>query len=457
MDREVPGISIPAAIIDRVDGAADEAEEAYQLALEQAQHALSLPGVSGIHLTDFRHDGSLGRLVDRPRTRRRPARTTGRLVTDEQTPPERVRIRFTPSDKEVRVPAGVPVFDAASWNGIAIDSTCGGHGTCKKCKVQILEGSVPVQSLDRRAFSQEQLDDGWRLACVTRAAGDLLVDVPPMTTRPKAATFGVGRQVILRPAVQKRYVELSEPSLSDQRTDSQRVFDELDDLELTVDLEVYRTLGKTLRESDYQVTAVVVDDRLIAVEPGDTTTRSFGLAFDLGTTTVVANLMDITTGTPVAVTSMLNKQQPYGADVIARISATMLDADALGHLQQLAHETLDTLAKEACAEAGVDAHEIYEVALAGNATMVHLALGIDPEPLGVAPFILAARQFENVMASDLGVTAHPRATSDRGPVVRRLRGWRHHRRCARVRDGPRQASAALHRHRHQLRDRRGRR
>ena len=278
-----------------------------------------------------------------------------------------------------------------------------------------------------------------------------------MTTRPKAATFGVGRQVILRPAVQKRYVELSEPSLADQRTDSQRVFDELDDLELTVDLEVYRTLGKTLRESDYKVTAVVVDDRLIAVEPGDTTARSFGLAFDLGTTTVVANLMDITTGTPAAVTSMLNKQQPYGADVIARISATMLDADALGHLQQLAHETLDTLAKEACAEAGVDAHEIYEVALAGNATMVQLALGIDPEPLGVAPFILAARQFENVMASDLGVDDPPAGASDRGPVARRLRRRRHHRRCAGVRHGPRQAAPALHRHRHQLRDRRRRR
>lgn len=330
-------------------------------------------------------------------------------MTDEQGTPERVRIRFTPADKEVRVPTGVPVFDAASWNGIAIDSTCGGHGTCKKCKVQIIEGAVPVQSLDRRAFSQDQLDDGWRLACVARTAGDLVVDVPPMTTRPKAATFGVGRQVILRPAVQKRFVKLAEPSLADQRTDSQRVFDDLDDLELTVDLEVYRTLGQTLRQADYQVTAVVVDDRLIAVEPGDTSSRSFGLAFDLGTTTVVANLMDITTGTPVAVTSMLNKQQPYGADVIARISATMLDADGLGHLRQLAQETLDGLAKEACAEAGVDAHEIYEVALAGNATMVQLVLGIDPEPLGVAPFILAARQFENVLASDLGVTAHPRA------------------------------------------------
>jgi uncharacterized 2Fe-2S/4Fe-4S cluster protein (DUF4445 family) len=339
-------------------------------------------------------------------------------VTEEHATPERVRIRFTPSDKEVRVPTGVPVFDAASWNGIAIDSTCGGHGTCKKCKVQITEGAIPpVQSLDRRAFSQEQLEDGWRLACVARTSGDLVVDVPPLTTRPKASTFGVGRQVILRPSVQKRFVQLTEPTLADQRTDSQRIFDELDDLELTVDLDVYRTLSKTLRESDFQVTAVVADNRLIGVEPGDTTGRSFGLAFDLGTTTVVANLMDITTGTPVAVTSMLNKQQPYGADVIARISATMLDSQALGHLQQLARETLDSLAKEACAEAGVDAHEIYEVALAGNATMVHLLLGIDPEPLGVAPFILAARQFEHVMASDLGVTTHPRAPATVIPAL----------------------------------------
>ncbi|MEO8107406.1 MAG: ASKHA domain-containing protein [Actinomycetes bacterium] len=338
-------------------------------------------------------------------------------MTEESGVPERIRIRFTPADKEVRVPTGVPVFDAASWNGIAIDSTCGGHGTCKKCKVHIVEGSVPVQSLDRRAFSQEQLDDGWRLACVARTATDLVVDVPPMTTRPKAATFGVGRQVILRPAVQKRFVEVNEPSLTDQRTDSQRIFDELDDLELTVDLDVYRTLGQTLRDADFKVTAVIADDRLIAVEPGDTTTRSFGLAFDLGTTTVVANLMDITTGTPVAVTSMLNKQQPYGADVIARISATMLDAEALAHLQQLAHETLDTLAKEACAEAGVEADEIYEVALAGNATMVQLALGINPEPLGVAPFIMAARQFENVLASDLGVTAHPGARATVVPAL----------------------------------------
>ena len=137
-----------------------------------------------------------------------------------QPAPERVRIAFDPDGgqpREVRVPAGVTLFDAASWNGIAVDSTCGGHGTCKKCKVRILDGSVPVQKLDVRAFTGDELRSGWRLACLAQANGDLEVEVPPLTTRPKAATVGVGRQVILRPAVQKRYVELADPSLSDQR------------------------------------------------------------------------------------------------------------------------------------------------------------------------------------------------------------------------------------------------
>ncbi|HVQ88022.1 MAG TPA: ASKHA domain-containing protein [Actinomycetes bacterium] len=330
-------------------------------------------------------------------------------LDQQDSGPSRVQLSFTPSGKQIRVPAGVAVFDAASWNGIPIDSTCGGHGTCKKCKVRVVEGAVPVQRLDIRAFDADQLADGWRLACIALANTDLTVDVPPLTTRPKAATVGVGRQVILRPALQKRYVELVEPTLSDQRTDVQRVLDELDDLELKVDPQVHRMLGRTLRSSDFKVTAVVVDDELVAVESGDTTGRLFGLAFDLGTTTVVGNLMDISTGTPIAVASMLNKQQPFGADVISRISATMLDADALARLQSLAHETLNELASEACAEAGVELGEIYEVALAGNATMVQLALGIDPEPLGVAPFILASAAYQNLRASDLGVDVNPQA------------------------------------------------
>ena len=155
---------------------------------------------------------------------------------------------------------------------------------------------------------------------------------------------------------------------------------------------------------------MVVDDVLIAVEPGDTTDRRFGIAFDLGTTTVVATLLDLDTGTPVAVAATLNKQQPFGADVITRISATMMDPGALDKLQQLAQETLAELAAEVCAEGGVEPAEVYEVALAGNATMTHIVLGIDPEPLGMAPFILATRLYPEVLAADLGLLpVHPRA------------------------------------------------
>ena len=324
--------------------------------------------------------------------------------------PARVELEFQPSGTRVRVPPGVTLFDAASWNGIAIDSTCGGHGTCKKCKIRITDGQVPVSALDGRAFSPDELRAGWRLACRAQADGDLQVEVPPLVTRPKAATVGVGRQVILRPAAQKRYLELAEPSLSDQQTDLERVLAALDDLELRVDLGVLRSLGAVLRAADYRVTAVIIDDVLIDVQAGDTTGRLYGIAFDLGTTTVVATLLDLSTGTPLAVASMLNRQQPFGADVITRISAIMMDPAAMGTLTRLAHETLAELTADVCGQAGVDPAEVGEVALAGNATMTHIALGIDPEPLGVAPFIMAARQLPEVLAgADLGLPVHPRA------------------------------------------------
>jgi len=220
----------------------------------------------------------------------------------EATGPVRVDLTFEPGARRVRVPHGVTLFDAASWNGIAIDSTCGGHGTCKKCKVQVLDGAVAPSEPDARAFTPEELRQGWRLACRAQALADTRVAVPPLVTRPKAATVGVGRQVILRPAVQKRYLELAEPSLQDQMTDAERVLAALDDLEPRIDLDVLRTLGRVLRAADYKVTAVVVDDVLIGVEPGDTSARRYGIAFDLGTTTVVATLLDLSTGTPAAVT-----------------------------------------------------------------------------------------------------------------------------------------------------------
>ncbi len=217
--------------------------------------------------------------------------------------------------------------------------------------------------------------------------------------------------------MQKRYVELADPTLQDQRTDLARLTDAIDDLELTVDLPVLRRLPQVLREADFKVTAVVVDEALIDVEPGDTSAQRYAIAFDLGTTTVVATLLDLATGTPVAVASRLNKQQPFGGDVITRISAVMMDPEALGRLQSLAGETLDELAQQVCVEGEVDPTQVYEVAIAGNATMTSLVLGIDPEPLGVAPFVMTSAQPPVVLAAEVGLHLHPRARAVMFPAL----------------------------------------
>jgi uncharacterized 2Fe-2S/4Fe-4S cluster protein (DUF4445 family) len=350
----------------------------------------------------------VGRALDRGAPREAGG---GAGVTDAavESGTGRVRLSFRPEGGEVRVPAGTTVFDAASWNGIAIDSTCGGHGTCRKCKVRVASGGVPIDAVDPRAFSPDELRDGWRLACRAAAVEDLEIDVPPLQTRPKAALVGVGRHVILRPSVQKRHITMDEPSLEDQASDVERIERAVDDIALMVHPAAVRTLGRTLRQSDFDVTVVVCDELVIDVEAGDTTGSRHAIAFDLGTTTVVATLLDLNTGQPLAVRSVLNRQQPFGADVISRVSATMLDPDALESLQARAAETLNLLAGEVCADAEIDAGSVYEMVVCGNVTMTQIALGIDPEPLAVAPFIVTARRLPPVTAADFGVHIHPRA------------------------------------------------
>ncbi len=308
-------------------------------------------------------------------------------------------LTFTPAGPEVRVPPGVSVFDAASWNGIAIDSTCGGHGTCKKCRVRVTNGSVPVARLDGRCFDADELRSGWRLACLAQADGpESRSTCHRSRTRPKAATVGVGRQVILRPAIQKRYVELSEPTPVRPAPDLDRLLAAIDDLELRADLYALRRLPGVLRSADFSVTAVVVDDMLIDVEPGDTTADRCAIAFDLGTTTVVATLLDpppVRPSRSPRCSTSSNRSAPTSSPGSARPCWTPTGSPSC---RDLAHETLDELAGEVCKEGGVDPHTVYEVALAGNATMVSLALGIDPEPLGVAPFIMPASLLPEVLA-----------------------------------------------------------
>ncbi len=313
--------------------------------------------------------------------------------------------------KMTRVPPGMTLFNAANWIGLPIDSTCGAKGTCGKCKVRILRGHNGATPADRKVFTEAELADGWRLSCRSEAHSDVVCEVPRLMGNPKAALMGFDRHVILNANVHKILLTLTPPTLEDQRSDYSRIRDALsqEGYEAEASLTLLRQLPGILRKSRWQITAVVVGQELVGVEAGDTTGRAYGLAFDIGTTTVVGMLLDLNSGASVAVRSTLNGQAIYGADVISRISYTMLNEDGLSRLNGVIVQTLNRLIADLLHEGQVAAHEVYEVVTAGNATMQHLFLGADPEAIGLEPFIPVVEDMVQVRAREVGLAILPQA------------------------------------------------
>lgn len=333
------------------------------------------------------------------------------MTTTAPSGTTKVSIEFRPHDKVTRVPPGMTIFNAANWIGLPIDSTCGAKGTCGKCKVRILHGNNGATAADRRIFTEEELADGWRLSCRSEANSDVVCHVPRLMGNPKAALMGFDRHVILNPNVYKIPLTLTAPTLEDQRSDFSRIRDALEPEGYVVEasLNLLRQLPAVLRRNDWHITAVVVGHELVSIEGGDTSDRVFGLAFDIGTTTVVGMLIDLNSGAPVAVRSALNGQAVQGADVISRISYTMLHEDGLSELNGVILRTLNGLIAQLLQEGEVAPHEVYEVVTAGNATMQHLFLGVDPEPIGLEPFIPAVEDMVQASAQEVGLAILPQA------------------------------------------------
>src|SRR5437016_6290095 len=183
----------------------------------------------------------------------------------------KLEVTYLPFDRTTRVPPGTTLFSAAHWIGLPIDSTCGGRGTCGKCKVQVTSVVPEITTADRRLLRPVELEDGWRLSCQARVYEDTVCTVPQLLRVPKAATLGVGRLVVLDPNVRKVFVELPEPDLEDQRGDLARLRDALtaEGHDMVAELPVLRSLPAALREADFKVTAVLAGEDLVAVEPGD--------------------------------------------------------------------------------------------------------------------------------------------------------------------------------------------
>lgn len=324
-------------------------------------------------------------------------------------------LKLVPEAKTLEVETGTPLREALASLGVTVSSPCGGEGTCGKCRVQVhgsQEGLTPPTSTERGLLTADQLEAGIRLSCDARVCGEVEVEVPASsrTSDMRVLLGGVTREVPAEPAVTKVAVELPPQTLSEaySRFEHLRRCGDLRS-DLTSDLGLLRHLPEVLDGADGPVTAVVRGNRLIGVEPGDTAARCLGVALDLGTTTVVATLVDLVTGRELGFASAVNRQTAHGHDVIGRINVTIERPDGLEVLRQGALESLNEVIDQVTQRAGVGRDGIYEATVVGNATMMHLFLGINPASLGQLPYIATVGDAVDAKASELGLDLHPSA------------------------------------------------
>jgi len=302
-----------------------------------------------------------------------------------------VRVVFEPDGAEVFVPAGTLLSKAAAASGRAVETPCGGMGTCGKCRV-IVNGAVgePDPS-ERRLLSCDQIAAGVRLACRTRVTGDVTVTIPEESRSrvQKILSHSDLRECDVASGVSKTYCELEAPSLSDERAEFERIADFVSGrgINLRPNLNVARGLSARLRAADYKVTAVECGGELIAVEPGDTSRHCYGIAYDLGSTTVVGYLMDLATGDDIAVAADMNPQMVYGDDLVSRISFATTQENGAAILQAAAVDVLNRIASNLAERAGIALEHVYKVTVVGNTCMTHLLLGIDVASLGQSPYV----------------------------------------------------------------------
>ena len=322
------------------------------------------------------------------------------------------RLILLPEMRACEVPAGTTLQAGLARLDIEVNVPCGGEGTCGKCRVKA-EGAVSALTPGERALlSAAQLEAGIRLACQACLEGEVQVSVPASSRPPDMRILlgGSARQVQAEPAVFKKKITLTPQTLAEPhaRLEHLRRCGDLR-ADLRADLELLQRLPAILDASGETATVVVRDDLLLDVEPGDTEDRCCGVALDLGTTTVVASLVDLRSGRELANAATVNQQTRFGHDVVARINATLEQDDGLEQLQLAARSSLASVIDQVLEKAGIERREVYEATLVGNATMMHLFLGISPADLGHLPYVAIVGDAVVAPAADLGLELNPAA------------------------------------------------
>ena len=335
---------------------------------------------------------------------------------------------FTPSGRRGRFLKGTTILQAARALGVDLDSVCGGRAMCGRCQIELSTGTFAkhgVKSQQQHLSSLSEVEteyaksneflDGRRLGCSVKILGDVVIDVPPesqvhrQVVRKRAEVHAIN----LNPVVRMYYVEVQEPNMHDPSGDLQRLKDALEfdwRLEnLSCDLRQIQQLQDALRDGEWKVTAAVHDgSQIVAVWPGFRD-HAYGLAIDVGSTTIAAHLCDLSSGDVVESAGIMNPQIRFGEDLMSRVSYLMMNP---GHEQEMTEEVrraIQNLAESVAKSYGIDVEDILDLVFVGNPVMQHLLLGISPIELGGAPFALATDESVSIWASELDLSLHPNA------------------------------------------------
>ncbi|NHJ24579.1 MAG: DUF4445 domain-containing protein [Candidatus Lokiarchaeota archaeon] len=353
-------------------------------------------------------------------------------------------VDFEPISRRVLIQEKQNFYQILINSGIRITSLCGGQGKCGKCKIIIQQGFTilnPSTSIEKALLTQKEINQNYRLACQC-----IIGDNPPKLVEEsiipqvkiflpeellienfKILTSGVNKGVNLKPSIIKKYLNVRKPNLTEPVADLERIIASLsgsiikdDDIPFTFEIEydALKKLPNILREQDHKITLTLWNDsKIIDCEAGDKTQESFGIAFDIGTTTIVGYLINLINGKIYALDSALNPQTAFGEDVVSRITYVKNSEESLLHLRDLVLDTLNKIIESTCKSAGITPKQIYETVIVGNSVMHHLFLGIDPSYIGLSPYVPSVQKGLNLPAKEVGLQIFPNANIYMLPLI----------------------------------------
>lgn len=350
--------------------------------------------------------------------------------------PENVTITFEPSGRKLTVEAGETVIKAARRAGVHINASCGGSGVCGKCRILVEKGRLGGDRGTK--LSSAEYDEGFRQACLAKIESDCVVRIPadselksgalvtevPVRNRARMHVFNIDsvkEEGIFAPPVEKLFAELPRASATDNMADAGRVIQGLrnqyDEKRMTIPLTVLRKLRRTIREDDFRISVTLArpvsetgKNIIVNIQPGNWVHRNFGLAIDIGTTTVYGNLLDLHTGKVLASGGDYNGQLSYGEDIISRIVYAE-KPKGLALLHNLVIGTINTITERLLKKAGVGRDEISSITLAGNTTMTHFLLGLEPYNIRRAPYVPVSTFLPPIRANDLDLQLEDHAVA----------------------------------------------